>query len=76
MNPDVGKQEARDVFAGVLLGTAVGDALGLPAENLSPGRIRRLWKGVKAVRSVKSHFTAQRAGHHAKCCGATRCQTQ
>src|SRR5581483_8495792 len=32
-------------FAGVLLGTAVGDALGLPAEGLSPQRIRRLWKG-------------------------------
>src|SRR6266566_1964555 len=32
-------------FEGVLLGTAVGDALGLPAENLSPGRIRRLWPG-------------------------------
>jgi ADP-ribosylglycohydrolase len=31
-------------FAGVLLGTAAGDALGLPAEGLSPGRIRRLWK--------------------------------
>jgi ADP-ribosylglycohydrolase len=30
---------------GVLIGTAVGDALGLPAENLSPGRIHRLWKG-------------------------------
>ena len=30
-------------FEGVLLGTAVGDALGLPAENLSPERIRRLW---------------------------------
>jgi ADP-ribosylglycohydrolase len=36
---------ARTVFEGVLLGTAVGDALGLPAENLSPGRIRRLWNG-------------------------------
>jgi ADP-ribosylglycohydrolase len=34
-----------DVFAGVLLGTAVGDALGLPAENLSPEQIRRRWKG-------------------------------
>src|SRR5262245_21409015 len=32
-------------FAGLLLGTAVGDALGLPAENLSPGRIHRVWKG-------------------------------
>ncbi len=30
---------------GVLLGTAVGDALGLPAENLSPRRIQRRWKG-------------------------------
>ncbi|HEX5219969.1 MAG TPA: ADP-ribosylglycohydrolase family protein [Verrucomicrobiae bacterium] len=34
-----------DVFAGVLLGTAAGDALGLPAENLSPDRIRKWWKG-------------------------------
>lgn len=35
-----------DVFAGVLLGTAVGDALGLPAEGLSPARIRKRWHGV------------------------------
>src|SRR3954464_6402545 len=41
-----------DVFAGVLLGTAVGDALGLPAENLSPERIRRRWKGVWRMRLV------------------------
>ena len=26
-----------DRFAGLLIGTAVGDALGLPAENLSAG---------------------------------------
>ncbi len=32
-------------FTGVLLGTAVGDALGLPAENLSPECIRKRWKG-------------------------------
>lgn len=38
-------RELRDAFVGVLLGTAVGDALGLPAENLSPERIRRRWKG-------------------------------
>lgn len=31
--------------AGVLLGTAVGDSLGLPAEGLSPWRIHALWKG-------------------------------
>jgi ADP-ribosylglycohydrolase len=32
-------------LAGLLLGTAVGDALGLPAEGLSPTRIQRRWKG-------------------------------
>jgi ADP-ribosylglycohydrolase len=35
-----------------LIGTAVGDALGLPAENLSPGRIHRLWKGDWRMRFV------------------------
>lgn len=34
-----------DRFAGVLLGTAVGDALGLPAEGLSAQAIARRWKG-------------------------------
>src|SRR5271163_2525086 len=34
-----------DRFAGILLGTAVGDALGLPAEGLSPARRRRLMPG-------------------------------
>lgn len=34
-----------DRFAGVLLGTAVGDALGLPAEGLSAQKIARRWKG-------------------------------
>src|SRR5579863_10369291 len=32
-----------DRIAGVLLGTAVGDALGLPYEGLSPRRARRLF---------------------------------
>ena len=35
----------RETFAGVLLGTAVGDALGLPAEGLSRQRIARRWGG-------------------------------
>jgi ADP-ribosyl-[dinitrogen reductase] hydrolase len=39
-------------LAGLLLGTAVGDALGLPAENLSPGRIRRRWPGPLRMRLV------------------------
>ena len=35
----------RDIFRGLLLGTAVGDSLGLPAEGLSRERIRRRWNG-------------------------------
>lgn len=33
------------LFKGCLTGTAVGDSLGLPAENLSTSTIRRRWKG-------------------------------
>lgn len=33
------------LFQGCLVGTAVGDSLGLPAENLSAGTVRRRWKG-------------------------------
>lgn len=32
-------------LAGILLGTAVGDALGLPTEGLSPSRQRKWWPG-------------------------------
>jgi ADP-ribosyl-[dinitrogen reductase] hydrolase len=39
-------------LTGLLLGCAVGDALGLPAENMSPGRIRRRWKGDWRMRLV------------------------
>src|SRR5882724_9863884 len=39
-------------LAGVLLGTAVGDALGLPMENLSPERIRRRWQGPLRMRLI------------------------
>jgi ADP-ribosylglycohydrolase len=37
--------DLQDRFAGLLLGTAVGDALGLPAEGLSRGRLHRMWRG-------------------------------
>lgn len=42
MNEDATTIEA---LRGVLLGTAVGDALGLPAEGLSQRRVARWWKG-------------------------------
>ena len=37
--------DRRDRFRGLLLGTAVGDALGYPAEGLSRARVRKLCKG-------------------------------
>ena len=46
------EQALRDVYRGVLLGTAVGDALGLPAENLSPESIQGRWKGEWRMRLV------------------------
>src|SRR5580698_6167600 len=48
-NPD---HKERDSFAGLLLGTAVGDALGLPAENLSAEKIRRRWNGKWKMRLI------------------------
>jgi len=41
-----------ETFQGVLLGTAVGDALGLPAEGMSPERIRKRWRGEWRMRFV------------------------
>ena len=40
-----------DAFTGCLLGTAVGDSLGLPYEGLSPGRATRLFTD-----TTKHHF--------------------
>ena len=41
----VPQEKLREAFVGVLLGTAVGDALGLPAEGMSRQRIQRRWHG-------------------------------
>jgi ADP-ribosylglycohydrolase len=38
-------ENALNAIHGSLLGTAVGDSLGLPLENLSPERLRRLFPG-------------------------------
>lgn len=40
------------IIHAVLLGTAVGDSLGLPAENLSPWRIEKRWPGPWTQRFV------------------------
>lgn len=45
MNSPESESTLRAAIAGVLLGTAVGDALGLPAEGLSRQRIARCWGG-------------------------------
>lgn len=37
------RSDRRDRIAGAVLGTAVGDALGLPREGLTPGRAQRLF---------------------------------
>jgi ADP-ribosylglycohydrolase len=37
------QKDLQEAFAGALLGTAVGDALGLPAEGMSRQRIQRRW---------------------------------
>ena len=39
-------------FESLILGAAVGDALGLPAEGLRPEQIRKRWKGVWKMRLV------------------------
>lgn len=46
MNAMHNQQEKLDLaqrYSGVLVGTAVGDALGLPAEGFSPEQIQRRW---------------------------------
>ena len=42
-------------LAGVLIGTAVGDSLGLPAEGLSRKRIQKKWKGIWKHRFLFGH---------------------
>lgn len=35
----------KEQMVGALIGTAIGDSVALPAEGISPRRIRKLWKG-------------------------------
>ena len=44
--------DLQEHFAGLLLGTAVGDALGLPAENLSAEKIHKRWNGEWKMRFI------------------------
>ncbi|HOW66878.1 MAG TPA: ADP-ribosylglycohydrolase family protein [Candidatus Paceibacterota bacterium] len=43
-------EKLESCLVGLILGTAVGDALGLPAEGLSPTQIKRRWKGLWRMR--------------------------
>src|SRR5260221_2572698 len=47
-----GNKQLERRFAGLILGTAVGDALGLPAEGLSPSRIQKRWNNDWRMRLV------------------------
>ncbi|HEY5913806.1 MAG TPA: ADP-ribosylglycohydrolase family protein [Verrucomicrobiae bacterium] len=49
------QSDLRQRFSGLLLGTAAGDALGLPAEGLSRSRIERRWRGAWQHRFVFGH---------------------
>ena len=42
--------DSTDAIAGALLGTAVGDALGMPIEGLSHQNVRTYYKGIKEYR--------------------------
>lgn len=44
--------DIRERLAGLLLGMATGDALGLPAENLSADTIKRRWGGKWKMRFI------------------------
>jgi ADP-ribosylglycohydrolase len=46
--------DLQERFAGLLVGTAVGDALGLPAENLAAETIRKRWNGEWKMRFIFS----------------------
>ena len=45
MTDSTSQEKLRKAFVGVLTGTAVGDALGLPAEGMSRQRLQRRWHG-------------------------------
>ncbi len=45
MNTPRSQTDLQEALTGVLLGTAVGDTLGLPAEGMSRQRIQRRWRG-------------------------------
>lgn len=54
-----------ETCSGVLVGTAVGDSLGLPAEGMSRHRIQALWHGVWRHRLVFGHGLVSDDTEHA-----------
>src|SRR5690554_4008844 len=45
-----GEQRLIDKIVGTLMGTAVGDALGMPVEGMSHVNVRMYYKGIKGYR--------------------------
>jgi ADP-ribosylglycohydrolase len=48
-------EKRAEAILGLLIGCAVGDSIGLPAEGMSKTRIRRRWKGVWKQRLLFGH---------------------
>lgn len=59
------QSDLRQSFRGLLLGTAFGDALGLPAEGLSRNRTERRWHGDWRHRFVFGHGMCSDDTEHA-----------
>ncbi len=65
MSDIAGEHDIVDRLAGILLGTAVGDALGLPAEGISPARRRRMMPGSWQHRFLFRHGMVSDDTEHA-----------
>lgn len=65
MSHNAADEKRLNTFVGVLLGTAVGDSLGLPAEGMSRQRIRARWGGVWRHRFLFGHGMVSDDTEHA-----------
>lgn len=57
-----GRRDKRDRMRGLIIGTAVGDALGLPGEGIGPNRADRLFPGRPGYRFPPPYGRGGREG--------------